>query len=215
MPADRTSAILNLSAPEASARLTAASEIYRHGRGLADRAVFSWWQDLELSRLLLGPKPHVTVGLAVQRETFTRIHAANGSPALADVPPDQDAEEFELHFADGVELDVLTSKGPRGQGAIARYLARFGEGIQQVEFLCLDVERATLILRQRFSIAPLYPQARPGAGSSTINFFLVPVPDAAAESRKVLIELYELPAAPGAAQHPTISRLRLFPALLD
>ena len=135
----------------------------------------------------------------MQRETFARIRAANGSPALADVPPDQDAEEFELHFADGVELDVLTSKDPRGPGAIARYLARFGEGIQQVEFLCLDVERATLILRERFGIAPLYPQARPGAGRSTINFFLVPVPDAAAESRKVLIELYQLPVAPSSA----------------
>lgn len=190
------SAILNLSAPEASARLAAATAIYRQGRAVADRAVFPWWQDSELSRLLLGPKPHVTVGLAVQRKTFARIHSANGSPARADVPPGQGAEEFELHFADGVELDVLTSKDPRGPGAIARYLARFGEGIQQVEFFCLDVERATLILRERFGIAPLYAQARPGAGGSTINFFLVPVPDAAAESRKVLIELYQLPAAP-------------------
>lgn len=195
MTGNITSAILNLSAPEASARLAAATEIFRHGRGPAERAVFPWWQDSELARLLLGPKPHITVGLAVQRETFARIRAANGSPALADVPPDQDAEEFELHFANGVELDVLTSKDPRGQGAIARYLARFGEGIQQVEFFCLDVERATNILRERFGAAPLYPQARPGAGRSTINFFLVAVPDAVAESRKVLIELYQLPAA--------------------
>jgi hypothetical protein len=193
------SAILNLSDPQASARLAAASEIYRLGRGLADRAVFPWWQASELARLLLGPEPRVTVGLAVERETFARIRAAAGSPALADVPPDQDAEEFELHFADGVELDVLTSKDPHGPGAIARYLARFGEGIQQVEFFCLDVERATVILRERLGIVALYPQARAGAGQSTINFFLIPVPDAAEESRKVLIELYQLPAAPSAA----------------
>jgi hypothetical protein len=199
MTVDLTSAILNLSAPEASARLTAASEIYSHGRCSAERAVFLWWKDSELARLLLGPKPRVTVGLAVQRETFARIRAANGSPVLADVPPDQDAEEFELHFADGVELDVLTSRDPRAQGAIARYLARFGEGIQQVEFLCLDVERATLILRERFVLAPLYPQARAGAAGSTINFFLVPVPDALVESRKVLIELYQLPVTPSSA----------------
>jgi hypothetical protein len=196
MALDLTSAILNLSAPEVSPRLDAATDIYRHGRGSAERAVFPWWQDSALARLLLGPKPHVTVGLAVQRETFARIRAANGSPVLAEVPPDQDAEEFELHFADGVELDVLTSKDPRGPGAIARYLARFGEGIQQVEFLCLDVARATLILRERFGVAPLYPQARAGAGGSAINFFLVSVPDVAAENRKVLIELYQLPAAP-------------------
>jgi hypothetical protein len=196
MAGNLTSAILNLSTPAAAARLAAATEIYRQGRALADRAAFPWWQDSELARLLLGPQPRVTVGLAVQRETFARIRAAAGSPALADVPPDQDAEEFELHFADGVELDVLTSKDPRGPGAIARYLARFGEGIQQVEFFCLDVERATLILRERFGVGSLYPQARPGAGRSTINFFLVPVPDAAAENRKVLIELYQLPVAP-------------------
>jgi hypothetical protein len=194
-----TSAILSLSAPVESERVAAASGIYRLGRALADRAVFPWWQDSELSRLLLGPKPHITVGLAVQRETFARIRAAAGSPALADVPPDQDAEEFELHFADGVELDVLTSKDPHGPGAIARYLARFGEGIQQVELLCLDVARATLILRERFGVAPLYPQARAGAGGSTINFFLVPVPDVAAEIRKVLIELYQLPVAHSSA----------------
>jgi hypothetical protein len=199
MAVDLTSAILNLSAPEASDRGAAASEIYRHGRGSAEHAVFPWWQNSELARLLLGPQPQVTVGLAVRRETFARIRAANGSPVLAEVPPGQDAEEFELHFANGVELDVLTSKDPRGQGAIARYLARFGEGIQQVEFLCLDVARATLILRERFGVAPLYPQARAGAAASTINFFLVPVPDAAADSRKVLIELYQLPAAPSSA----------------
>jgi hypothetical protein len=200
MTGNITSAILNLSAPEASARLAAASEIYRFGRGPADRAIFPWWQDSELARLLLGPEPHVTVGLAVQRETFALIRSAAGSPALAYVPPDQDAEEFELHFAAGVELDVLTSKDPRGPGAIARYLARFGEGIQQVEFLCLNVERATNILRERFNVASLYPHARPGASRSTINFFLVSVPDAAAESRKVLIELYQLPAAPSLAR---------------
>lgn len=196
MAGNLTSAILNLWAPEVSARLAAATEIYRQGRALADPAVFPWWQDSELARLLVGPKPRVTVGLAVQRETFARIREANGSPALADVPPDQDAEEFELHFADTVELDVLTSRDARGPGPIARYLARFGEGIQQVEFFCRDVERATLILRDRFGVASLYPQARPGAGGSTINFFLVPVADTAAQSRKVLIELYQLPAAP-------------------
>ncbi len=64
---------------------------------------------------------------------------------------EQDAEEFELHFGDGIELDVLTSKEPAGQGAIARFLAKFGEGVQQVEFRCLDVDRAMAILRERFS----------------------------------------------------------------
>ena len=137
------------------------------------------------------------MGVAVRRETFARIRAANGQPALSDVPPEQDADEFELHFANGVELDVLTSKEPAGQGAIARFLAKFGEGIQQVEFQCLDVDRAMAILRERFSVAPIYPEARAGANGSKVNFVLAPVPDAVGENSKVLIELYELPKTAG------------------
>src|SRR6202166_4371389 len=171
-----SSAIMNLWAAEKSARMVAAREIYRHGRGLADRAASRWWDDAELSELLLRPKPIVTVGVAVHRETFARIRSANGRPALAIVPEEQDAEEFELHFADGVELDVLTSREPRGQGAIARFLEKVGEGVQQVEFRCLNVDRAMAILRERFRLGPIYPEARSGANGSKVNFVLVAVP---------------------------------------
>jgi hypothetical protein len=188
-----SSAIGNLSAAEKATRVAAASEIYRYGRAVTDRAVSRWWEDAELAGLLLSPKPIVTVGLAVRRETFAGIRAANGQPALADVPAEQDAEEFELHFADGVELDVLTSREPAGQGAIARFLAKFGEGVQQVEFRCLNVDRAMEILRERFGVSPIYAEARRGANDSRVNFMLVPVPAAIAENAKVLIELYELP----------------------
>ena len=128
----------------------------------------------------------MTVGLAVSRETFTKIRAANGLPRLAEVPPDQDAEEFELHFPDGVALDVLTSRAPGGTGALAKYLAKFGEGVQQVEFRCADVERATEILKVKFGARPVYPERRPGADGTRVNFFLV-----SSASGKVLIELYE------------------------
>jgi hypothetical protein len=188
-----SSAIINLAAAEKSARVTGASEIYRQGRALADAATFSWWADRELAELLLNPKPIVTVGVAVRRETFTRIRAANGQAELADVPQEQDAEEFELHFADGVELDVLTSKEPDGQGAIARFLEKFGEGVQQVEFRCLNVNRAMAILRERFRLGPIYPEPRAGANGSKVNFVLVAVPSSGIEKAKVLIELYELP----------------------
>jgi len=188
-----SSAITNLSATKKSARMVAASEIYREGRAPADRAVSRWREDAELSELLLSPKPIVTVGVAVRRETFARIRAANGQPALAQVPAEQDAEEFELHFGDGVELDVLTSREPSGQGAIARFLAKFGEGVQQVEFRCLNVDRAMAIVRERFSAASIYPEARAGANGSKVNFVLVNDPGAGAENAKVLIELYELP----------------------
>jgi hypothetical protein len=181
-------AIANLSSADPSVRLAAASEIYRLGRATAGSAISDWWAESELSALLLAPNPAVTVGLAVQRETFGRIRIANGTPRLADVPPDQDAEEFELHFTEGISLDVLTTREPGGSGAIAKYLAKLGEGIQQVEYRCSNVDRATQILKEKFGIAPVYPATRAGADGTRVNFFLVASPDGG----KVLIELYEL-----------------------
>jgi tellurite resistance protein TerC len=131
----------------------------------------------------------ITVGLAVSPETFEKIRAANGSPPLASVPPDQDALEFELHFDGPFVLDILTTKAPGGGGAIARYLEQFGEGIQQVEMDVTDVDRATAILRARFKLEPIYPATRPGANGTRVNFFLVP----AAKGKKVLLELVEQP----------------------
>jgi hypothetical protein len=184
--------IADLTSADEPKRLAAGGEIYRLGRASAGSAISEWWAESELSALLLGPHPAITVGLAVQRETFARIRAANGSPRLAEVPADQDAEEFELHFPEGASLDILTSRAPGGEGAIARYLAKFGEGVQQVEFCCTNVGRAAEILKGKFNVAPVYPAARPGADGTRMNFFLVKSPDGG----KVLIELYELPHAP-------------------
>jgi hypothetical protein len=139
--------------------------------------------------------PVTTVGIAVTPETFERIHAANGSPRLAEVPPDQDAKEFELHFAQNIRLDILTTREPDGTGAIARYLQKFGEGIQQVELLARNVDAATEILRTRFEVQPIYPATRVGADSTRVNFFLVSLPEKAPAKGKILIELVE-PAAP-------------------
>lgn len=183
--------IENLAAADPPLRAAAALEIYRLGRGPAEQATLQWLQDAELSTLLLGPQHIVTVGVAVRPETFARIRAANGAPPLASVPPDQDAEEFELHFAGGVELDVLTTRNPAGQGAIARFLGKFGEGVQQVEFKCTDVDRATEILGERFGVNPIYPSARAGAGGTRINFFLLAIPNDTSERGKILIELYQ------------------------
>ena len=123
----------------------------------------------------------------MQRETFNRIRIANGTPRLAEVPPDQDVEEFELHFSDETLLDILTTREPGGSGAVAKYLAKFGEGVQQVEFRCANVDRATEILKDKFGIAPVYAATRPGADGTRVNFFLVGSPDGG----KVLIELYQ------------------------
>ncbi len=182
-----TNAIAGLCVGEASTRDAAAAEIYAAGRAPAERVVEMWCRDAELSALLSGPKWEVTVGLVVQRETFSKIRAAYSVSRLAEVPSDQDAEEFELHFASGVSLDILTSRAPGGEGAIARYLGKSGEGVQQVEFRCSDVDRAAEILKEKFGVAAVYPETRGGADGTRVNFFLVPAPDGG----KVLIELYE------------------------
>jgi hypothetical protein len=180
-------AIMGMSSPEAETRVLSATEIYRTGRALADHAVYPWWADEELATLLEGSNPAVTVGLAVTPEHFEEIHEACGLPRLADVPPDQDAREFEIHVPGGPSLDILTTIDPAGSGAIAKYLQKLGEGIQQIEYRCKDVDGAARILKTRFGVQPVYPEARPGADGAQVNFFLVAAPG----SSKVLIELYE------------------------
>jgi hypothetical protein len=180
-------AMEGMSSDDSEVRVASATEIHHLGRGLADHAVFPWWDDPELFTLLNGGSPSVTIGLAVVPERFDKIREASGSPRLADVPPDQDAREFELHLPGGLSMDVLTSKDPAGSGAIAKFLQKFGEGIQQIEFRCANVDRATQILREKFQLNPVYPETRPGADGTRVNFFLLSAPSA----NKVLIELYE------------------------
>ena len=137
------------------------------------------------------PQPRLTVGIAVSPVTFEKIRSANGSPPLAGAPADQDVLEFELEFEeDSVRpprLDILTTRAPSGGGVIARFLEKFGEGIQQVEIDVTDVDRATHILRERFKVEPIYPATRAGASGTRVNFFLV----AKYDGTKVLVELVE------------------------
>jgi hypothetical protein len=185
--------IRSLSAAEARARDDAAAAIFQLGREIALAATQKWLEDAELASCFViegAGLVKTTVGIAVSPETFERMKAANGSPRLADVPPDQDAKEFELDFPHGVRLDILSTREPGGAGAIARYLQKFGEGIQQVEMHVRDADRATEILRTRFSVEPIYPATRPGADGTRVNFFLLP----AGPAKKILIELVEAKA---------------------
>jgi len=186
MPAISAQLVDALCSADDAARVHAATQIYNTGIAPALRIAKKWQQNTELADLLATPNLHVTAGLAVFPATFARIHAAASHPPLAAVPPDQDAQEFELHFPNAVSLDILTSKEPDGNGAIAKYVKKFGQGIQQIEFQCKNVDRATEILKTVFAVNPVYPATRPGANHTRINFFLV-----AAENEKLLIELYE------------------------
>jgi hypothetical protein len=196
MPVLPPDLIEDLASDDDLARTVAAEQIHHFGSAPALRVMNRWQQNPDLARLFTDPLLDVIVGLAVQPETFAEIRAAVGTPELSDVPPDQDALEFELHLASGITLDILTTKDPAGPGAIARYLAKFGEGIQQVEFPCKNVDAATEILKTKFAISPVYPGKRLGANNTLINFFLVHSP-VSSRDEKLLIELFEeSPATP-------------------
>jgi hypothetical protein len=203
-PSPSPNYIQDLSASEPGSRIQAARSLFADG---AER-ISSWlqyvYEDHEFQKLIINeqtegrhnneiPQPRLTVGIAVLPATFEKIRASNGSPVLADAPPDQDVIEFALEFkgdfAPMPRLDILTTKAPDGNGAIARFLQKFGEGIQQVEIDVTDVDRATEILRTRFKIDPIYPTTRPGANGTRVNFFLV----TAGNDKKVLVELVEQP----------------------
>ena len=189
-PPEMAPLVRSLGDADPSQREAAAQEIFRRGRELVRATAQSWLGDPDLARLLASGElhsPEITVGVAVEPEAFERIRSANGSPRLANVPPDQDAKEFELHCAGGVCLDILTTNDRGGAGAIARYLQKFGEGIQQIELVTQNVDQATEILRKRFSLEPIYPQTRAGAGGTRVNFFLVPTQG----GKKILVELVE------------------------
>ena len=157
-----------------------------------------WVDDLSFRELTLpysrlveeqkknGPST-IVVGVAVSPELFQKIHAANGGPHLANVPPEQDAREFELEMEDAVKLDILTTREPGAEGVIARYLKKFGAGIQQVELYVRDVDRATNILKSNLGLPPISPATRAGADDSRVNFFLATTPD----GKKLLVELVE------------------------
>ena len=188
--------IQGLADPDPKLRAQAASDLFLAGLRSCQPVLDQWMSDTTLSSLFLrhsSESAHpvealiATVGVAVLPALFEEIRIANASPPLAEVPPDQDAKEFELHFGDRIRLDVLTTKDPSGSGAIARFLAKLGEGIQQVEFEVRDVDAGTKILREKFSLVPVYPATRLGAGGARINFFLASTPT----TKKVLIELVE------------------------
>src|SRR5579872_2562799 len=181
-----------------------ARDLFAAGVERAQGSLEKWEADAEFRSLVVREKgsastpgklfpPKFTVGIAVLPDTFQRIREANASPPLADAPADQDVIEFELEFPGAApfpaRLDILTTTAPGGNGAIARFLGKFGEGIQQVEIDVTDVDRATQILRTRFQVEPVYPATRSGANGTRVNFFLVPAPN----NQKLLIEFVEYP----------------------
>lgn len=173
-----------LDSAKRESRERAARELFRRGHADAETAIAPWRADSRIAPLI---SHRATVGVAVTPERFTKIRAALGQPRLAEVPPDQDAQEFEWDLDSGVHLDILTTCAPGEDGAIAKFLAKFGEGIQQVEFLTDDVDSVTRLLGSRLNVSPVYPATRAGADGTRVNFFLTSIPNGG----KILIELVE------------------------
>lgn len=190
IPDNLTDVIAALSDPDEEARVRAAGVIFRAGRERAREAIREWLAHADVMALFVCDAeglPEITVGIAVHPERFEKIRAAVGGLKLADVPAEHDAREFEAGFTAGVALDILTPRTSNGSGAIAKFLERSGEGIQQVELLCRDVNRATDLLKVRLGLAPLYPETRDGADGSRVNFFLLPT----GTEGKLLVELVQ------------------------
>ncbi len=72
---------------------------------------------------------------------------------------------------------------------IAKFLAKNGQGIQQMAYRVADLDYVSAVLRER-GMRLLFPEAKRGTGGSRINF--VHPKDA----RGVLLELVELPKEP-------------------
>jgi len=170
-----------LASPDVGRRATGAVQLYRAGCDMVKDLLAKWTQDTQFAVLVTGEP---IVGVAVPPDLFERIRRENGGRELADVPEEQHTAEFEL-AAEGMRLDILTPVD--GDGAIQKFLDRFGPGIQQVELAVNDVAAAGRILKERFSLSSVYPEARAGAGGTRVNFFLAEKPGGG----KVLIELFE------------------------
>lgn len=187
-PAGIAEAIALLAKGGPQQREAAAYSLFRLGCGLAEPVLKTWFGDPDFRALAPSKSGALlTVGIAVQPARFQAIRRNFGEPPLATPPPGENVLEFELSFGHGVQLDILTPREAELGGAIARFLERFGEGIQQVECVVRDVSRAAHLLQARFAIKPLYAEPREGADGTRVTFFLVSV----AENRKVLIELVE------------------------
>jgi len=176
--------IVQLESESDSARAAAACELFRRGRAAAEAAIARWRADSQIAALI---SRRATVGIAVTPARFEKIRAVLHNPPLADVPPDQDALEFEWSPAENSHLDILTTRAPNGPGAIAKFLSKSGEAIQQIEFITHDVDRITALLRSRLGVSAIYPETRIGADSTRVNFFLMDAP----AGGKILIELVE------------------------
>ncbi len=128
------------------------------------------------------------VGLAVENldqaisywdENFgTKLHSR-------EINEEQQIEEALVKFPNGSQLQLLASLDP--QSAIGKFLAKHGEGVQQVALKVTDLVAATELLAKK-EIPMVYPAPKRGSNGSRINFIHPKY------AGGVLLELVEFPA---------------------
>jgi methylmalonyl-CoA/ethylmalonyl-CoA epimerase len=67
----------------------------------------------------------------------------------------------------GTAVQLLAPLGP--DSTIARFIDKFGPGLQQLAYRVTDVEKASAVLRSK-GMRVLYPEARRGTANSRVNF---------------------------------------------
>lgn len=127
------------------------------------------------------------VGLAVS-DLDSAINRWSNTFGLAvthrEVNSDQGIEEAMLSLSDGSRIQLLASID--SNSAIAKFLNKNGEGIQQLAFRVTDIELA-MVAVSAAGMRLIYPEPKTGTAGSRINF--VHPRDAGG----VLVELVELP----------------------
>jgi methylmalonyl-CoA/ethylmalonyl-CoA epimerase len=102
-----------------------------------------------------------------------------------EVNEEQGVREVMLALGDsGSALQLLAPLRP--DSPIARFLDRFGEGIQQVAYGVHDIEAVSSALRER-GVRLLYDQPKRGTAGSRVNFIHPK------DAMGVLVELVEAP----------------------
>lgn len=126
--------------------------------------------------------PDLDDAIAFYRDTFGIVSVHE------EVNEEQGVREAMLAVGDGAtRIQLLAPISP--ESAIAKFLDRNGQGVQQVAYTVDDVEAASAELRAK-GLRLLYDTPRRGTANSRINF--VHPKDA----RGVLVELVELAKTP-------------------
>ena len=110
------------------------------------------------------------VGFAVQNlatsiEKWEQVFGA--TLHSREINQDQGVEEAMLRFSDGSQIQLLAALNP--ESAIGKFLAKRGEGVQQVALQVSNLELATQRLTEA-QIPTVYPTSKSGSNKSSINF---------------------------------------------